>query len=274
MSVSAYVVVFFVAAYFGWLFESTYSILHSGKWERRGFLYGPYCPIYGVGVVVWLLLFNRPEVASGEFPAWMVFFVSMCSSAVLEYSVSVILERQFGAVWWDYSDFPLNVNGRICLPASLLFGAGGLFVTYIVAPVVNGLYPLFPSSVLELLALINVALMAADTTATVVSLSDLMDKIEQLDRSANEHAEEKVQQISDAVQQRTQGVRQGVGKAVTHQQIMVNGIANRITAHQALLLGRIRRFRTDDLRDRANALRLLLSERPENRHPGGDRNAS
>jgi hypothetical protein len=65
-----------------------------------------------------------------------------------------------------------------------------------------------------------------------------------------------------------------VGKAVTHQQIMVNGIANRITAHQALLLGRIRRFRTDDLRDRANALRLLLSERPENRHPEGDRNAS
>ena len=264
MSVSAYVVIFFAAAYFGWLFESTYSIFHTGKWERRGFLYGPYCPIYGVGVVVWLLLFNRPAVASGAFPAWMVFLVSMCSSAVLEYSVSVILERRFGAVWWDYSNFPLNVNGRICLPASLLFGAGGLFVTYIVAPVVNGLYPLFPSAVLELLALINVALMAADTTATVVSLSDLMDKIEQFD----------MQQISDAVGKRTQGVREGVGKAVAHQHIMVNGIASRITAHQALLLGRIRRFRTDDLRDKANALRLLLSERPQDRRLGGDRNAS
>jgi uncharacterized membrane protein len=119
---------FTAASLAGWLFESLYAIVRTGHWERRGFLYGPCCPIYGVGLVAAILLFDRPEVVSGDLPPWAVFVLSMCGSAVLEYTVSVAFENLFGAVWWDYSDMPLNLNGRICLPASLLFGLAGVVV--------------------------------------------------------------------------------------------------------------------------------------------------
>lgn len=70
MSASVYVAWFFVASCAGWLFESVYNVVRTGHWEKRGFLYGPFCPIYGVGVVVGFLLFDQPEVASGAFPAF------------------------------------------------------------------------------------------------------------------------------------------------------------------------------------------------------------
>jgi hypothetical protein len=116
---------FTAASLAGWLFESLYAIVRTGHWERREFLYGPCCPIYGVGLVAAILLFDRPEVVSGDLPPWAVFVHSMCGSAVLEYTVSVAFENLFGAVWWDYSDMLLTLNGRICLPASLFVRACG-----------------------------------------------------------------------------------------------------------------------------------------------------
>ena len=291
MSVSAYIVFFGAASIIGWLFESLYSIVHTGRWERRGFLFGPFCPIYGIGVAAGLLLFNRPEIASGQIPAWAVFLASMAGSAVLEYSVSVSLEKLFGAVWWDYSDMPLNLNGRICLPASLLFGAGGLAVAYIIAPVFNSTCEQVPVLAFEIAALVIIAVLACDTTATVISLSDLMSKITQIDKAFNGYADDKVLQLHDAVQQTSQGVKNGVDKTVSQakdgssavighmknvkdattrktgavissQQARIKNIAGRLTARQVRLLNSIKRFRSDDLRDEANVLRRFLSMRP------------
>ncbi len=199
MSASVYVAWFFVASCAGWLFESAYNVVRTGHWEKRGFLYGPFCPIYGVGVVVGFLLFDRPEVASGAFPVWGVFLASMAGSAVLEYGVSVALERLFGAVWWDYSNLPLNLNGRICLPASLLFGLAGLLVAYVGVLLAHEIAALVPATVFEVAALVAVGLLACDFTATVISLSDLMDKVAALDVSVNERADEQLQQTVEAL---------------------------------------------------------------------------
>ena len=149
--------------------------------------------------MVGFLLFDRPEVASGAFPVWGVFLASMAGSAVLEYGVSVALERLFGAVWWDYSNLPLNLNGRICLPASLLFGLAGLLVAYVGVLLAHEIAALVPATVFEVAALVAVGLLACDFTATVISLSDLMDKVAALDVSVNERADEQLQQTVEAL---------------------------------------------------------------------------
>ena len=292
MSLSAYVVWFSLASVAGWLYETTYCIIRTGGWERRGFLFGPLCPIYGTGVVAGLLLFNRPEVASGAFPAWGVFLVSMVGSAILEYGVSVVLERLFGALWWDYSDMPLNINGRICLPASLLFGAAGVLVAYVLVPLISGATARVQPQVFEVLALVAVALLSCDMTASAISLSDLMEKIIGIDRSANRYASmrvdhaigtvravpervsvgvhEVVGQVKDGgseVASRIEGVRdtaaQRLDDAVVSQQARMARVADGLTERQVQMLAHLRRFRSEDVRAKAEALRQTLKRRSE-----------
>ena len=292
MSLSAYVVWFSLASVAGWLYETTYCIIRTGGWERRGFLFGPLCPIYGTGVVAGLLLFNRPEVASGAFPAWGVFLVSMVGSAILEYGVSVVLERLFGALWWDYSDMPLNINGRICLPASLLFGAAGVLVAYVLVPLIGGATARVKPQVFEVLALVAVALLSCDMTASAISLSDLMEKIIGIDRSANRYASmrvdhaigtvravpervsvgvhEVVGQVKDGgseVASRIEGVRdtaaQRLDDAVVSQQARMARVADGLTERQVQMLAHLRRFRSEDVRAKAEALRQTLKRRSE-----------
>lgn len=149
MSLSELVTWFALAAVAGWVFESAYGVVRTGRREKRGFLFGPLCPIYGAGTVAAVLLFDRPEVADGSFPAWAVFLFCMAGSAVLEYVVFYALERLFGVVWWDYSDLPLNLNGRVCLPASLLFGAAGTAIAYVGVPLMHRADSLVPPAVFE-----------------------------------------------------------------------------------------------------------------------------
>ncbi|MBR3317251.1 MAG: putative ABC transporter permease [Atopobiaceae bacterium] len=280
MSLSSYVVWFIGASLAGWLFESLHAIVKTGHWERRGFLYGPFCPIYGVGLVAAVLLFDKPAVASGAVPPWAVFLLSMGGSAVLEYAVSVAFEKLFGAVWWDYSDMPLNLNGRICLPASLLFGLAGVFVAYVVIPFLHGIYSSASPFVFELGALVATALLASDLTGTVLSLTDLMERIRELDVSANDRADERLQQGVAAVkaipaQIQSKG-KSGVQLLVTggktsarkamgtlhSQRDKLGEQAFRLTRHQARLLRRLRRFQSADLQEKAGLLRAAVAARP------------
>ncbi|MDO4536819.1 MAG: putative ABC transporter permease [Coriobacteriales bacterium] len=257
MSVSLYVVWFLLASLIGWLHESLYSIITTGHWEKRGFLFGPFCPIYGAGTVGALLLFDHPAIASGDFPAWAVFVVSMVGSAILEYSVSVIFERLFGAVWWDYSNLPFNINGRICLPASLAFGVAGVVITYLIVPLFHASATLLSTPVVELTALAGMSFLSCDFTTTVLSLSDLMEKITSLDVSINAQADEYVQQTAGAL-------AAGKDKVVEHVKVegatiaarnMISNTAEHLTAQQVRLLGKLRHFRSSELRNKAELLK-------------------
>ena len=101
MSISQVVVWASALSFLGWVFESTYCAVTNGEWERRGFLFGPICPIYGISATLALLLFDNAAVSSGAFPPWAVFLVCAAGSAVIEYATSFALERAFGAVWWE-----------------------------------------------------------------------------------------------------------------------------------------------------------------------------
>ena len=178
MIICQYVCWYALFALLGWLFECVLNVVREGAWENRGFLFGPSCPIYGVGIVIFLFAFDRPYVADGTLPLWGVFLVSMIFSSVLEYSTSIVMERLFHTRWWDYSNMPLNLNGRICLPAALLFGAGGVGTVVVLIPFTHYVESIVPAAVFELTALVITVLITIDATLSFSALTELLQKVE------------------------------------------------------------------------------------------------
>ena len=186
---------FVVYSVLGWVWESAYCTAVERSWQNRGFLYGPACPIYGTGVVAMLLAW-RAVTASGAEPVWwQVVLVSMVGSAVLEYATHWALEQLFHAYWWDYSNMPLNLNGRICLPASMLFGLGGLLVVYVLYDPTVRLTQEMSPLLIEFLALALMAVLAADTAITASALTRFAKTASAINRSVNAHMDEFVESV-------------------------------------------------------------------------------
>lgn len=170
MWISRYVCLSMIYSFMGWVYETIFCTIKDGKWENRGFLYGPVCPIYGIGAVAISIIMEETLGKGAALNAWQIFIISTIGSAVLEYVTSWGLEKLFHATWWDYSSFPLNIHGRISLFTSLGFGFAGMLIVYIIAPfTVNTLGHITPI-VIEFLALCFSFIFAVDLTLTVTAL--------------------------------------------------------------------------------------------------------
>lgn len=121
---------FFIFSVVGWVWEVMLGYVTGGVLANRGVLHGPLLPIYGRGVILILILLKKLRKSPvAEFLG--IILLSGC----MEYFVSWYLEMVYdGKRWWDYSDYWLNLNGRICMEGLILFGFGGMFVVYIAAP--------------------------------------------------------------------------------------------------------------------------------------------
>ena len=126
MWLSRYFLWFLGFGLLGWIYETSYVTIKEKKWSNRGFLFGPVLPIYGVGAA--LICAVVEFVLKDGYTWWQIFLISYLGSVVLEYSTHWTLEKLFHAYWWDYRDMPLNINGRVCVPASIAFGLAGLLV--------------------------------------------------------------------------------------------------------------------------------------------------
>lgn len=198
MWISKLVIYFCIFSLIGWIYETIYTIITTKKWDKRGFLYGPVCPIYGVGATAVIVCIRLLEEYEISYTWWQVFLVAFFGSAVLEYSVSWGLEKIFHAYWWDYSDFPLNIHGRICLPASLLFGVVGVGITYRVVPWLDKYDAIIPDITAEFLALVLMALLTMDLTMTVVVLKDFDSVISNIEHNVNQRMEMIVENMSES----------------------------------------------------------------------------
>jgi len=107
---------FFVFSIIGWIFEGLLSIIRDHEIVNRGFLNGPYCPIYGTGATLFILLMHWTE------RPLELFFLGGIFACLLEYFTSWLMEKLFKGRWWDYSHWPFNINGRVCLYGFLTFG--------------------------------------------------------------------------------------------------------------------------------------------------------
>ena len=126
----AYFIIYSVA---GYIIETLYGMITKGVWEsRQSFLYGPFCGIYGLGAVVMILCLHK-------FPKkYNVLFIGgFIVGSIVEYAISLFGEVVLGVKWWDYSNMPLNINGRICVYFSVFWGFLGMYLIISLNPKVD-----------------------------------------------------------------------------------------------------------------------------------------
>lgn len=141
-----YISLFFIYSFLGWLMESVSDTIKKKKFVNRGFLIGPYCPIYGAGVLLITILLRKYNN-----DIWITFFMSLLICGTLEYLTSYVMEKLFNARWWDYSQRKFNINGRICLETLIPFGIAGTFIIYIANPFFLKYINMIPDMVMHVL---------------------------------------------------------------------------------------------------------------------------
>lgn len=173
-------------SFLGWCCEMVYCSLGQRRLcEKRGFLNGPLCPIYGHGALLVLIVLH----GGCEIPLLTFLFGGILTS-VIEYITSYQMEKLFHMRWWDYSQRRFNLNGRVCLRNSALFGAACVVLCHIAAPrLTRGVVFLIQDGTGIPLALVLTILYAADIIVSVRSAIRIGDRLEKLHTIHNELSE-------------------------------------------------------------------------------------
>lgn len=162
---------FFIYAFLGYIIESTcVSVDYKKLTFSRGFLIGPYLPIFGFGGLLMSLFLEK--YASDLI---VLFIMSITICLTLEYLTSYFLEKIFKLRWWDYSEKKFNLNGRICLDVGIMFGLGGVIAIKFINPIIYKLFKITPNIVLIIIAIVLFIIIISDlivSTRTVFKFKD------------------------------------------------------------------------------------------------------
>lgn len=168
---------FVIYAFVGWLYESSYYTLRHRKPVNTGFLNGCICPIYGLGALLDIAILGRIENTMYLFIAGMVL------TCTLEYIISWVLEEVFHKRWWDYSSWPFNIHGRVCLLGGLAFGTLTVFLMRILHPRVMGYLMSMDMRTIQFACLLASLLILADLVVTVKNMDNNSEKLWFVDQS-------------------------------------------------------------------------------------------
>lgn len=172
---------FIVYAFIGWCVETAFCCIVEKRWVARGFLYGPLCPIYGLGVLLMILFFTPLKDNLVVF-----YFVSMFVMTAWEYFVGWFLEATTHIKYWDYSDRRIHIKGRVCLSISLCWGVLSYLAIFYLHPTVAQLLGGISFWVRYTLAGALFALIAVDTVATIRKLTLATKLMNKLQRTGDE----------------------------------------------------------------------------------------
>ena len=202
------VITFALISFGGWVYETIYCSVVEGEFTKRGFLFGPTCPIYGIGALaVWLVLGQ----ISNPF---IVFIIGGFLATVIEYSTGLFLERRFKKKWWDYSMFKFNLHGRICPQASAVFGAFSVTSVFVLVPTMLDVLMIFSSHTISVMAFIVVTLYFLDTVASLLwNGPTTHHKVEAAAQDASIKVEEVAQNASQKVNAAAQNASQKANAA-------------------------------------------------------------
>ncbi len=157
-SLSSIVIMFFVFAFIGWLWEVAIHLVEDGRFVNRGVLQGPWLPIYGAGSMMVLIVLNKFRKKP-----WLELIMTIVLCGVVEYFTSWYLEVRYdGTKWWDYTGYFININGRICAEGLLVFAIGGMSVVYVLGPLLDDQIQRIKLSVLIPICIALVTLFTAD----------------------------------------------------------------------------------------------------------------
>ena len=180
---------FIIYAFLGWCSEVAFAAVNKGKFVNRGFLNGPVCPIYGVGMLIVVLclwnLRDRPL---------LLFLGSALLTTALEFVTGFVLERFFHDKWWDYSDMPFNIKGYVCLKFTILWGLAASFIIGAIHRFIYMLIEKTPFVLGVILLAVFSAAFIADFIVTLTALVKLPKKLK-----AMAEAERALRAVSDKI---------------------------------------------------------------------------
>ena len=191
-NIEIFFLMFMIYAVAGWIMECTLGVIQKHKFVNRGFLIGPYCPIYGVGVVLGHVLLSR--FADNVV---LLFILATLVCGTLEYLTSYFMEKIFHARWWDYSQSKFNINGRVCLGTLIPFGVLCTAIISIVNPwILDKLY-MIPSNILMYVVISILIIYIADC---VISFNIILrfKNLSKQEKDSTEEISKKVRETAEA----------------------------------------------------------------------------
>ena len=200
-----------IYSFAGWCGEMVYCSIGQRKLcEKRGFLNGPICPIYGHGALVVLIVLR----GGCESPIATFFLGALLTSAV-EYVTSYAMEKLFHMRWWDYSRYRFQLNGRICLLNSSLFGAASVVLCHGIGPAVSGwVLRLFAAGAALPLAAVLAVLYVLDIVVSVRSAIQIGQRLEKL-HAVHDELAAKLEELKEEGRQAMLDQREKLGTSLT-----------------------------------------------------------
>ncbi len=203
---------FYLYCIIGWCFESTYVSIVTKKLTNRGFMHGPWLPIYGCGALVMLA---AAWPFKGNFP--MMFLVGMLGATLLEYVTGALMERMFHVRYWDYSHKKWNVKGYICLESSLTWGAFTiLLVQFIHAPVSSWLHGISYAWLTGVVAVVTIVFMI-DLISSVKTALNVKHLLQYLELAVKE-----AEEVQKKINQTLEEYKAGAGETLNSLEETVN----------------------------------------------------
>ena len=205
-NVFTYFMLFFIYAILGWIIETTLVSIEKRKFVNRGFLIGPYCPIYGFGgLAITILLKNYTK------DTIVLYLMAVIICGILEYLTSYIMEKIFKARWWDYSAKKYNINGRICLETVVPFGILGCLVMYVLNPITFKYLNMLSNSMLNIISAICFTIFITDNIVSYNVISSFTKTVKTIN----------VGKIKDNTEEITKKVREVlIGKSFFNKRLM------------------------------------------------------
>ena len=180
---------FFVYGFLGWCTEVAFAAWKEHRFVNRGFLNGPICPVYGIGVTL-VVHFLSPYRSN----LIILYITSTILVTALEWLTGFILERVFHNKWWDYSNMPLNLNGYVCLLFSLIWGVACVLIVDFIHPVIHKLLLYIPVIVGVIILIILGIGMFADLYVTASGILKMNKRLAAMQEIADE-----LHEISDKI---------------------------------------------------------------------------
>lgn len=210
---------FILYSFCGWIWETCYCSVKERHYVPRGFLYGPLCPIYGVGVLLMILFFVPFKDNLVVF-----YFVAVIVMTSWEYLVGWFLETTTHIKYWDYSDRRFNIKGRVCLPVSLFWGVMSYVAVFLIHPPVAQLIGRIPSWLQYTLCGSFFTLLIVDAVTTIRKLALVTRAMNSLQTAGDElrlqlalakaDLGDNLEEVGDQLRAKLDGVRDGLPAAV------------------------------------------------------------
>lgn len=195
---------FFVYGFLGWCTEVAFAACKERKFVNRGFLNGPICPMYGIGVGI-VVQFLTPYKEN----LVLLYIASVVMVTALEWVTGFILEKIFHNKWWDYSKMPLNLNGYVCLLFSLIWGVACVLIVDFIHPLIHKVLSWIPFPVGMTLIVVLSIVMFVDlyvTASTILKMNKHLEKMKEiaadLHRISDELGESIYQEVVEVLERK------------------------------------------------------------------------